>query len=234
MENFYTDGGYLANTKTWHTEDSNWKAEQIVKIMANQRLTPQSVVDVGCGAGVLIHELSKREELRKVQFSGYDIAPPAIELAQKLKQDNVKFICEDLFAGQNNEYFDLLLAIDVFEHVPDYMGFLEKCRSKATYKIYHIPLDIHVSAVLRKVFTRTRKLVGHLHYFTAETALATLEDTGHQVMDYFYTSGALGLFRHHPKISTLVANGPRWMLSKLSVAWTARLLGGYSLLVLTK
>jgi hypothetical protein len=31
-----------------------------------------------------------------------------------------------------------------------------------------------------------------------------------------------------------VANVPRWFISRLSVPWAARLLGGYSLLVLTR
>jgi len=32
-----------------------------------------------------------------------------------------------------------------------------------------------------------RKEFGHLHYFTHETALATLEDSGYRVLDHFHT-----------------------------------------------
>jgi hypothetical protein len=80
----------------------------------------------------------------------------------------------------------------VFEHVPDYIGFLEKCKPLAKYKIYHIPLDIHVSSVLRGSFVNARYSVGHLHYFSEESALATLKDTGHEIVDCFYTNGAFG------------------------------------------
>ena len=126
------------------------------------------------------------------------------------------------------------MAVDVFEHVPDYMGFLEKCRQKADYKIYHIPLDLHVSSVLRNAFITHRYSIGHIHYFTADSALATLRDTGHEIVNYFYTNGAFGVYQEHPSLKKAIANVPRWAISKFSTPFAARLLGGYSLLVLTK
>jgi hypothetical protein len=126
------------------------------------------------------------------------------------------------------------LVIDVFEHVPDYMGFVEKCRKKAAYKIYHVPLDIHVSSVLRNAFVRSRYTIGHIHYFTADSALGCLRDTGHEIIDCVYTNIAFGLFREHPSLKKAIANVPRWLLSRFSVPLAARILGGYSLLVLTR
>jgi len=146
----------------------------------------------------------------------------------------VEFFCENMFLAENSDVVDVLLVVDVFEHVPDYMGFVSKCRSMGTFKVYHIPLDIHVSSVLRNTFDRTRQDIGHLHSFTASSAIATLRDTGHEIVDQFYTDGASGLFRQHPSIKRAMANIPRRLLSKFSVPFTARLLGGYSLLVLAK
>jgi hypothetical protein len=139
-----------------------------------------------------------------------------------------------LLAADNRKYFDILLVVDVFEHVPDYMGFVAKCKSKAEFKIFHIPLDIHVSSVLRNAFIKNRYTIGHIHYFTAESAIDTLRDTGHEVLDSVYTNVAFGLFKEHPSVKRAVANVPRWLFSKLSVPFAARVLGGYSLLVLTR
>jgi len=50
---------------------------------------------------------------------------------------------------EEDTYFDSLLCIDVFEHVEDYIGFVKTLKSKATYKIFHIPLDISVLSVIR-------------------------------------------------------------------------------------
>jgi hypothetical protein len=129
-------------------------------------------------------------------------------------------------------------VIDVYEHIPDYVGFVEKCRKKADYKIYHIPLDISVSSVLRNSFIPTGGVYPggryHIHYFTADWALATLKETGHEIIDHFYTSGSFGGFGLHPSFKTSIANCPRWLFSKFSLPFTARVFGGYSLLVLAR
>jgi SAM-dependent methyltransferase len=237
MSNIYKSGEYLELTgNTWHSEDSPWKAEQVMHIIRKNDIHPKRIAEIGCGAGRILAELSRETYLKDVQFEGYDISPQAIELCKKLNAKNCTFLCQDLLAitPDNKPNFDILLIIDVVEHIPDYMGFANQCRGRATYKIYHFPLDIHVSSVLRKRFLKGRYSLGHLHYFTAESALATLKDTGHEIVDYCYTSGAIGLFKHHPSIKTALANGPRWLLSQFSLPFAARVLGGYSLLVLAK
>jgi hypothetical protein len=234
MDSIYTDGRYLDHTGTWHAEDSAWKAGHIVRMFEKHQLPVRTIVEIGCGAGGILDVLSRHPALRESRLSGYDLSPQAITLAQRLENPRVDFHCQDFLAQAGLPVADLLLVIDVFEHVRDYLGFLERCRDKGEYKLYHIPLDVHVSSVARGTFTRERYTVGHLHYFTAESALATLRDTGHEVVDSFYTDGATGLFRQHPSFKTAVANVPRWFISRLSVPWAARLLGGYSLLVLTR
>lgn len=234
MDNIYITGDYLETTQTWHAEDSSWKAKQIIEIMNKNGLQPKKIAEVGCGAGQILGNLSRHTYLHGSEFQGYDISPQAIELCKKLEGDNLKFFCKDIFASASAEHFDVLLLIDVFEHVPDYMGFIEKARIRADYKIYHIPLDIHISSVLRNSFIRNRYSIGHLHYFTADSAIDTLRDTGHEVVDFCYTNGALELFSQHPSLKTAIANVPRWLFAKFNLAFTARVFGGYSLLVLTK
>jgi len=234
MESIYQSGAYLENTKSWHAEDSRWKAAQIKAIIDKNAVQLESIAEIGCGSGSILDELSKLADLRNVRFEGYDISPQAIEIAGRLGNERIQFAQRDLLADGAGKYFDALLAIDVFEHVPDYMGFLDKCRSKAKYKIYHIPLDIHVSSVLRNAFVKTRYTIGHIHYFTAESALSTLRDTGHEIIDWVYTDIAFGLFKEHPTFKKALANVPRWLLAKVSVPFAARLLGGYSLLVLAR
>ena len=57
--------------------------------------------------------------------------------------------------------------LDVIEHVEDYFSFLRDIRTKSSYKLFHIPLEVSVQGVLRgKIFLRNRDLYGHLHYFT--------------------------------------------------------------------
>jgi SAM-dependent methyltransferase len=235
MTSIYTSGVYLEENPTWHVEDAAWKADKIAGILGRNGVDPRLLVEIGCGAGAVIAELAGQQQMGGgVRFRGYDISPQAIALARTRASDRLVFSCEDLLASAPEERPDVLLVIDVFEHVPDYMGFVSKCRDLADYKVYHIPLEVNVSSALRDNFARTREKLGHLHSFSESSALATLRDTGHEIVDYVYTDGALGLFRQHPTFKRAVVNVPRWLLSKVSVPLSARVLGGYSLLVLAR
>lgn len=231
MNDIYTNKTYLTLNPTWHEEDSPWKAKQVLQMVQLHSLTPTSIVEVGCGIGGILTCLCDALPMTCV-LHGFDIAPEAIAKAKRQETDRLHFYNQDLFSTADN--YDLLLAMDVIEHVPDYLGFLAQCRNKARFKIYHIPLDLHVSSILRGSLMNARKSVGHIHYFNAESALASLIDTGHNVVDYFYTDGGIGLADLHPSVKRSIANIPRRAISTFSTRWAARLLGGYSLLVLTE
>ena len=75
-----------------------------------------------------------------VNFTGYDISGDAINLARQRAKERLGFKHEN-FPGTDAKY-DLLLMMDVFEHVDDYLGFLRSCKNKTKNTIFHIPLDI--------------------------------------------------------------------------------------------
>jgi len=77
-----------------------------------------------------------------------------------------------------------------------------------------------------------RKEYGHLHYFTKETALATLKDTGYTILDWFYTPEQLKLPNRSLKASLM--NIPRRLFFNLNQDLTVRIFGGYSLMVLAR
>lgn len=226
------NSNYLQTNPTWHVEDSPWKATQILKMLERNKLQPKSVVEIGCGAGEILNQLQQRMEDKTIQFSGYEIAPDAFKLAQTRQKENLQFYCEDLL--QNDNRYDLLLMMDVFEHVDDYLGFIRKCNTKAEYKIFHIPLDISLWSVLTNYPIGARKRVGHLHYFMKDTALATLEDAGEQVLDWFYTPGVMELYKKDMNFSGRVINGFRRFLYWLKPDWGVKVFGGFSILALTK
>jgi SAM-dependent methyltransferase len=233
----YNDGKYFQNNPTWHLEDSPWKAEKIINIFKKNNISPKSIAEVGCGVGGILKELSKSEFLATCKFEGYETSPQAFEQAKALEMGNIKYYHKDFFDSNSlkpKDFWDVLLIIDVFEHVEDYMSFLRKCKTASKYKVYHIPLDIHVSSVIRNRFDNVRDTLGHIHYFTADSAVSALKDTGHEIIDFFYTASAIELFKLHPSPKTLIANFPRWVGSKINLPLTARLFGGYSLLVLTQ
>jgi cyclopropane fatty-acyl-phospholipid synthase-like methyltransferase len=229
MTDIYQDGTYLANNDGWHVADSPWKATQIKRAIESNGVEFDSVAEVGCGAGEVLAQLATFYPNKS--FVGYELAPQAFSMCSERRQEHLQFHCASLLDAQTR--FDLLLCIDVFEHVDDYFGFLRGLKSKATHAIFHIPLDISAQSVLRGgKLLRERRRVGHIHMFTRDTALATLEDCGYKIVDSFYTAGSIDL----PNLSwkARLMKLPRQILFAMAPDWTVRLLGGYSLLVLAK
>jgi len=230
-QGIYTEenGEYLKNNPTWHVEDSPWKASQIIKILNRNPINPKSIAEIGCGAGEILNQLHMSMP-NDVSFTGYDISSDAIRLTKAREKERLEFKHENFL--ESNSCFDLLLMIDVFEHVDDYLGFLTISKNKAKNTIFHIPLDISVQAILRNKLMAERNSCGHLHYFMKETALATLVDSGYEIVDFFYTAVSLDLPRK--TLKSKIAFLPRKILFKANKDFAAKMLGGFSLLVLTK
>src|SRR6478672_258608 len=131
----YLDGAYLAKNRTWHAEDSAWKARQIRQMLLRHNIEPRTVAEIGCGAGAILHNLART--MPRTQFTGYEVSPQAFALCQP--SDHVHFAL-----GEVREPVDCMLCIDVFEHVDDYLGFLRGLRGMAAATIFHIPLDMTV------------------------------------------------------------------------------------------
>ena len=227
----YTDGTYLSKNPTWHAEDANYKAKDIITLLARNRLRPRAICEVGCGSGGVL-ELLSQELGASAQFTGYDISQPALALSRLREKENVHFILGDF--PEEGARFDLVLAIDVLEHVEDYMAFLRKLKPWGTHKIFRIPLNLSVQSVLCKSrpILRARAAYGHLHYFTKETALACLEDAGYKITDCFHSFGPISAQALGWKRSIL--KSIKKALFALNREWIARLLDGFSLMVLSE
>ena len=163
---------------------------------------------------------------------GYDVSPDAIAMCTARGNKQLRFRNYDIWRDESDTFFDLLLMLDVFEHVEDYMGLVRAIQSKGKYELFHIPLDLSVQAVARRNgLLRRRYDHAHLHYFTKETALRTLTDVGYQLVDYFYTSRCIEL---GDRFVQKVARPPRKLCFMLAPDVTVRVLGGYSLMVLSE
>ena len=231
METIYTDGTYLRNNPDWHVDDSPWKAKHIATMLDRHGIVPATVCEIGCGAGEVLRALSTRLE-PTTKFYGYEISPNAFRICSQKTNERFSFRLANLLDDEQ-AHFELVMAIDVFEHVEDYFGFLRKLRNKGQYKLFHIPLELSAQQVLRGTpLLDARRSVGHIHHFSKETALATLEDCGYRVIDHFYTSGRtdLGGLGWKSQLMRL----PRSALYSMNPDAAARMLGGYSLLVLAQ
>ncbi len=224
----YTSGQYVETNPGWHVAESPWKAQQILQMLARHRLEPRRIAEVGCGAGEVLRQLQMQMD-SACEFWGYEISPYAFKLCQSRANGQLHFQLADL-TREPSPFFDLLLVLDVIEHLEDYFQFLRAIHPKSQYKILHIPLDLSVQTLLRKnALLKRRDLHAHLHYFSKETALRTLEDSGYRVLDVFYTPRSID---HGTGAIQKLLTPPRKLLYALDPDSAVRLLGGYSLLVL--
>lgn len=80
---------------------------------------PQSVLDVGCGEGVLVHRWAER--LPGCRLVGVDLEEPSLQAGWAERQaPNLEYRVVD--AGElpfGRDDFDMASAIEVLEHVPD-------------------------------------------------------------------------------------------------------------------
>ncbi|MEO7765800.1 MAG: class I SAM-dependent methyltransferase [Ferruginibacter sp.] len=229
---FYSKGAYLENNPGWHSEDAGWKSAIINKIINKNNLQPASVVEVGCGAGGVLFELSQLNPVIK-SLNGYDISPQAIELAKQFENERIHFYCADyLLIKPSNSQF--LLMIDVLEHIEDYTGFLKELKSKSEYFVFHVPLDLCCRTVLKPhVLYQQRQSVGHIHYFSKEIIEWALLDAGYKIIDQVYTKPLIDI-----EPTTSVKRSVKKILRNFSFLihpdWSAKVWGGYSIMFLLK
>ena len=123
------------------------------------------------------------------------------------------------------------MLIDVFEHVEDYLGFLRRVAPLGRRLLCHVPLDMSAQMVARGEPIRTvREQVGHLHYFSKDTALATLRDAGYRIEATRYLGETIDTPNRTLRMK--LAAWPRQICFGLAPDLAVRILGGYSLLVL--
>ena len=98
-ENVYEKEEYNKN-KDWKKRKNKKSIDDILK------LKPLSIIDVGCGRNGLKKEILNQSNIKK--FIGVDIAAKEADIISSA--DNIP--CK------NNE-FDLLVSLDVLEHIPE-------------------------------------------------------------------------------------------------------------------
>jgi len=226
----YTESDYLEHNPSWDMEDSPWKASKVSVLLNKNGIQPETVCEVGCGAGAVLGSL--KEHLPKARFSGYDIAPDAERFWAGLRQDGVELHVGDFF-DINTLRYDLILLLDVLEHVADPHDFLVKLHPRSDYLVLHFPLDLSAFSVVReKPLLHVRRKVGHIHYFTKGLALELLDECGFEVLDCQYTGAAFNTPQAEWK--TRLAQLPRRIAYALNKDVGVRLLGGETLMVLVK
>jgi 2-polyprenyl-6-hydroxyphenyl methylase/3-demethylubiquinone-9 3-methyltransferase len=92
------------------------------------QLSGKTVVDVGCGAGILTEAMARKNAL----VTGMDISPSAIAVAKQHASNQALSIEYHLsspeeFAEKFTHQFDVVTCMEMLEHVPDPVSVVRAC-----------------------------------------------------------------------------------------------------------
>ncbi len=241
IADLYTSEDYIKHNPDWHVDASPWKASVMLQAIARNHLQPRSVCEIGCGAGEILKILQANLD-PACDFRGYDIAPDAIAMAKSRENEHLHMFLGDM--RDDTAYFcDLILIIDTLEHFENCFELLRDIKSKSTYKIFQLPLDISVKSVLGNKLPEYRHATGHLHFFTKDIALEVVKAAGYEIVDWFYAiepfrgAGARPLSFPLSLVRTVVRalqRFPRLVLYGLNKDFAARVFGDWKLIVVLK
>jgi 2-polyprenyl-3-methyl-5-hydroxy-6-metoxy-1,4-benzoquinol methylase len=146
------------------------------------RLRPGSVVDLGCGKGLLLEEI--RRQLGSVDLVGVDLSAPQVE-ANRTAMPDIDWYAADLVADDLPEElsgrFEAVVASEIIEHVEDAEGFLANARRLAR------PGGELLLSTQSGPVRETERRVGHIRHFTREQMSELLEAAGWQPLQVWNT-----------------------------------------------
>ncbi len=198
--------------------DAAHKVEGICRLVEDCGLRPRTVLDLGCGTGAVLAGVCARLGASGI---GVDVDPDAI--GRIAGYPGVRFELGD--ARDTPHTADLVLCVDVFEHVPDDVGFLRAVRDRGRWFAFRVPLDDAAWDRLRGRTARFREEYGHLHAYTWGRAVRTIEAAGYEVRC---------VRPHRIPAGGLLSRGIRRVAGAVAPRLATRVIGGWSLLVLAR
>jgi ubiquinone/menaquinone biosynthesis C-methylase UbiE len=219
IEQFYLSGEYLRKNPSLHVEDSGWKAEVIAPFVDRFALihsgSPLKVLDVGGGAGVLLSMIAdrlRRTAGRPVTKCAIEFSPEMLEVQKSNNPDLERTEQGSIEATSfGDKEFDLVLLIDVLEHLPNAETALREIRRIGRYAIIKIPLEdtVHFRLMnaLRGGSLRRHAIesVGHVQSFSVATYRQTIHSVDGTILEERFTNifgYLLASPSHRSKMST--------------------------------
>jgi len=216
----YTNGDYRAKNPDWHAGDAPHKAKAIVQLVRDVGWKPAFVGEAGCGSGQVLQRVCAALGAR-----GHGVDPSKEALRQAPQNPQIQFEQGGVDALPA---CDMVMGIDVVEHVADDIGFVRAMAAKSDHIVLRIPLDVSALDSVRPArMLEARRRFGHRSVYTVDLALALVQDAGLQVVTHRTDRVPV---RAASRIGR-VSDKARRVLHFLAPEATTRWLGGYSLLI---
>jgi SAM-dependent methyltransferase len=160
----------------WRELSACGKADHVMALLGQVRAEPKAVLEVGCGDGAVLAELTRRRNWRRV--TGVEVAQPAVEAAQRQPGVTEALHFDGTTLPFSDGTFPLVLASHVLEHV-DAPGHLlsEMRRVSAEFVIVEVPLERNLAARRPRARSLSRA-AGHVQHFNRSDVRRLLSIAG--------------------------------------------------------
>ena len=207
-ESAYTvaDPAEAARLGRWRALGARSKADHAVALCERAGLRTETLVEIGCGDGSLLAELSARG-LAPV-LDGFELSPKAAGFARDRAIPGAGRIeaFDGLHVPADDGAYDLAVLSHVLEHVPDPLPLLTEAARVASNVLVEVPLEANRSAA-RPAKRAEAARIGHVHAFDRAAVKALVEGAGltaaHHLADPLP-------YRHHAFFGRRGRAGVKW------------------------
>jgi SAM-dependent methyltransferase len=139
-------------------------------VMMVQELPVQSILDVGCGSGQNLQALAAAVNC---QLVGIDVSDKALEQA-RASVPKAELHCMDAQVQKLEARFDLVMSLQVVEHVPDDLALMRNMRLMSNRYVLIATMQGH----MRPSETR----IGHLRNYSSVELTAKMRSVGLKII----------------------------------------------------
>lgn len=178
MEDAHHDTIYATEQNHWWYRVRRCMVHDILRAYGVPRSDAVNILDVGCGTGLLM------TELKEYNIEGIDVSPRAVAFCKERGLTNVTEGSAEHIPRPDNQY-DVILALDVIEHIKDDLGSLREMKrvlKPGGYLILFVPAFMFLWSV-------TDDNSHHFRRYTREELCRKVEQAGLRVAraSYFNT-----------------------------------------------
>lgn len=136
--------------------------------------TPGSVLEIGCGSGALLYDLSRKNYWGK----GVDTSNEALKIARSMAESfKNKFHVGPVLTEKDKKSFDYVIAIAVLEHIKEDGDALKQWREYLKKKgVLILSVPAHQS-----MWGKNDELAGHYRRYERSNLVKLVEDSGFSV-----------------------------------------------------
>ena len=207
LANFYNR--YHKKNKAYNKVISlnNFTYFYLLKLLnSSQVVSKKSFLDVGCGVGAISLYLASQGK----EVVGIDVSSRAIDIANQAKEankfSNVRFVLNSAEKFVPGRKFEVILLIEVIEHIKDDEGLLEKIFSwlkEEGYLVLTTPSSENIMFKLG-LYKEFDKKVGHLRRYTKKEIIELLEKNGFEIVYYSARESLLRSILFTTRLSFLI------------------------------